>query len=402
VLNRWSLFAGAVIVCVAAGTSAQEAKSEDTRTQYPPFMANSYFTLDVGRIGYVFSGDQLEPGFKAASIDVPGLAVRVDLFGHHFTKQLSVQATYMRPAQFVAYHNVNGSEATRQVLTAYAGLTLVWEVPLNARVSAYGEGGGGVTSRSGFEIDGTTALQSAHYAAGLLGAGLAYHATPNIDFMFGATYSPGRKSLIQPSTRLYMSGIRYHMRPLPAAKVEDNRRAGFAFPTNVVRLGYTTNLLTYGVNNFFSRKVPIFWGGNVETRRGFTIDYQRNVFHTKKVFAFDLGMSGSIWKSNVNREGFLTGSVYPHFRLFLVRHEEADVYFSYSLAGPTFISETVLDGHDTGDRFTFQDFMGVGAFFGKTRRMNAELGIKHFSNGNIFTSNASIKIPLTLTLGLAF
>ena len=55
---------------------------------------------------------------------------------------------------------------------------------------------------------------------------------------------------------------------LIAATVEDNRRAGFLFPANVVRLGYTTNALTYGPNNFFSRKVPIFWGGNVETRRG--------------------------------------------------------------------------------------------------------------------------------------
>ena len=401
-LNRWSLFTGALFVCVSAGASAQEAKSEDTRTQYPAFMANSYFTFDVGRIGYVFSGDQLEPGFKAASVDVPGLAVRVDLFGHHFTKHLSVQATYMRPAQFVAYHNVNGGEATRQVLTAYAGLTLVWEVALNARVSAYGEAGGGVTSRSGFEIDGKTALQSAHYAAGLLGAGLAYHAKPNIDVIFGATYSPGRKSLIQPSTRLYMSGIRYHMRPLPAATVEDNRRAGFAFPTSVVRLGYTTNLLTYGLNTFFSRKVPIFWNGNVETRRGFTLDYERNVFHTRKVFAFDLGASASYWTSNGNREIFRTLSVYPLFRFFVARIQPADVYFGYSLAGPTFISRTMIDAQDTGERFTFQDFMGVGAFFGKTRRMNAELGIKHFSNGNIFTRNASIKVPLTLTLGLAF
>ena len=231
-------------MCVATCASAQEAAPEDTRTQYPPFLANSYFTLDVGRIGYVFSGDQLEPGFRAASVDVPGLAVRVDLFGHHFTKHLSVQATYMRPARFVAYHNVNGNPATHQVSTAYAGLTLVWEMPLNARLSAYGEAGGGITSRSGFEIDGTTALQSAHYAAGLLGAGLAYHATRNADVIFGATYSPGRKSLSQPSTRLYTTGLRIHMRPLPAATVEENRRAGFTFPRSVVRLGYTTNLLT--------------------------------------------------------------------------------------------------------------------------------------------------------------
>ena len=217
--------------------SAQEAGPEDTRTQYPPFLANSYFTLDVGRIGYVFSGDQLEPGFRAASVDVPGLAVRVDLFGHHFTKNLSVQATYMRPARFVAYHNINGNPATKQVLTAYAGLTLVWEMPLNARLSVYGEAGGGVTSRSGFEIDGATALQSAHYAAGLLGAGLAYHATRSADIVFGATYSPGRKSLSQPSTRLYTTGLRIHMRPLPEATVEDNRRAGFTFPRSVARLG---------------------------------------------------------------------------------------------------------------------------------------------------------------------
>jgi hypothetical protein len=402
VMRLWSVFTGALIVCVATCASAQEVIPEDTRTQYPNFLTNSYFTLEVGRIGYVFSGDQLEPGFRAESIDVPGLAVRVDLFGYHVLKHLSAQITYIRPARYVAYRSINGDAATSQVSTAYAGLTLVGDVPLNSRVSGYVEGGLGITSRSGIEINGATALHSAHYAAGLVGAGLAYHATPTIDLIFGATYSPGRKSLSQPSTRLYQSGIRYIMRALPAATVEENRRAGFAFPENVVRLGYTSNVLSYGVNNFFSRTVPIFWGGNVETRQGFTLDYQHNVFHTKKKFAFDVGASTSYWKSDGNGDHFGTLSVYPLFRFFLARTEPADVYFSYSLAGPTLMSDTVIDGRDTGEHFTFQDFMGVGMFFGKARRMNAELGIKHYSNGNIFTQNASIKIPLTLTLGLVF
>jgi opacity protein-like surface antigen len=401
-MRRWSGLTGGLIVCVAACASAQQAPPEDTRTQYPAFLTNSYFTFDVGSIGYLFSGRQLEPGFQVESVDVPRLAVRVDLFGHHFTKSLSAQVTYMRPVRFVAYHNVNGQAATQRISTAYAGVTVVWEVPVNARVSAYGEGGVGVTSRSGFEIDGATALQRAHYAAGLLGAGVAYHATPNTDVILGATYSPGRKSFSQPSARLFTTGIRYHMRPLPAAKVEENRQAGFVFPVHVVRLGYTTNLLTYGVNTFFSRKVPIFWGGNVETRRGFTLDYERNLFHTKKRFAFDVGASASYWNSNGNREVFRTLSAYPLFRFFLARTRPADLYFSYSLAAPTFVSRAVIDGSETGERFTFQDFMGVGGFFGKKRHMNAEIGIKHYSNGNIFTTNASIKIPLTLTLGLAF
>ena len=389
-------------MCVATCASAQEPDPEDSRTQYPPFLANSYFAIDVGRIGYLFSAQQLEPGFQAESVDVPRLAVRFDLFGHRFTKNLSAQVTYMRPARYVAYHNINGDHDTNQVSTAYAGLTLVLDFALNDRVSAYGEGGLGITSRSGIDLNGAKALQSAHYAAGLLGAGLAYHATPNIDVMFGATYSPGRKSFNQPSTRLFTSGIRYHMRPIAAEKVEAARLAGFNFPKSVVRLGYTTNLLTYGLNNFFSETIPIFWGGNVETRRGFTLDYQRNFFHTRKRFAFDLGASASYWTSNEKREIFRTVSVYPLFRFFLARIEPADVYFSYSLAGPTFLSRTVIDGLETGERFTFQDFMGIGAFFGKSRRLNAELGIKHYSNGNIFTKNASIKIPLTLSLGLVF
>jgi hypothetical protein len=402
-LIRRVVFTGALVVCLATSASAQQETSDDTRTQYPAFLTNSYFAINVGRMGNLFSGDQLQPGFQAGSVDIPRLAVRVDLLGHHFSEHVAAQITYMRPARFVTYHDLNGDAASSyQVSTAFAGLTLVGDVPLTARVSAYGEGGLGITSRSGVMIKTTTVVESAHYAAGLLGAGLAYHATPNTDLTLGATYSPGRKSFSQPSTRLFTAGIRYQMRPLPDATVEANRLAGYEFPENIVRLGYTTNLPGYGVNDFFSGPVPIFWGGNVETMSGYTLDYERNVFHTRKWFAFDLGASASYWTSNANQEIFRTLSVYPLFRFFLARTQPADLYFGYSLAGPTFLTRTVIDGRDTGERFTFQDFIGVGAFFGRTRRLNAEIGIKHYSNGNIFTTNASIKIPLTLTLGLTF
>jgi hypothetical protein len=220
--------------------------------------------------------------------------------------------------------------------------------------------------------------------------------------MFSATYSPGRQSFHQPSTRLFTTGIRYEMRPLPEATVEANRDAGYFFPANVARLGYTTNLLAYGVNGLFTEIVPIFWGGNVQARRGFTVDYQRNLFHNRRRFAFDIGGSASYWKSNTNYELFRTLSVYPLLRFFLARQPSADVYFAYSVAGPTYLSRTVIDGRETGEHFTFQDFLGVGAFLGKSRRFNAELGIKHYSNGNIFTRNASIKVPLTLTFGITF
>jgi hypothetical protein len=192
------------------------------------------------------------------------------------------------------------------------------------------------------------------------------------------------------------------MRAIEPATVKENRDAGFFFPTNVVRAGITTNLLSYGVNDVFSKWIVIFWGGHVETKQGLSIEYERNVFHTKKRFAFDLGGSASIWESNELGQKFHTLSAYPLARFFITRSDSADTYFAYSIAGPTYISEYIIDGLNTGAHFTFQDMMAFGAFLGSSRRINAEIGIKHYSNGNLATSNAGIKIPLTFKIGLVF
>ncbi len=401
-MRRRSAFTGMLMLCLASCASAQDAPAEDTRTQYPAFMRDSYVSLRVGYIGYLFTATQLEPGFEAASIERPRPAVRLDFFGHHFTRNLSAQVTYMRPAQFVEYNDINGKNGNHPVSNAYAGLTFSWAQPLTPALDWYLEGGYGITSRSGIVIDGQTALQPAHYGSALVGGGLTYHWSPTVDVMLGATYSPGRQGFNQPSTRMYTTGVRYNMRPIERSTVIANREAGHLFPTNIVRVGYSTNLLGYGVNDLFSKWVVIFWGGHVDTRQGGSIEYERNVFHTRKLFAFDLGASASIWQTDGRGDTFRTLSAYPLARFFLLRNDTMDAYFSYSIAGPTFISEYQLDDLNTGAKFTFQDMMGVGAFLGKSRRLNAEVSIKHFSNGNLATSNAGIKIPLTFKIGLVF
>ena len=412
-------FLVAALVCTASGARAQEAEAPaqdghaaavhatdqppvDGRTHYPKFMENSFFTFSVGFIGYRFNQRQLEPGFQAESVEKPKLGVRVDLFGHHFNKYLSAQAVYMRPAWFIQYRNINGSQATQQVSNAYAGMTLALTAPITSRISMYGEGGGGITSRSGAVIDGQVALPGAHYTSGMLGAGLDIQASRTLDLMLSATYVPGREAFLQPSTRMFTAGLRYHMRTDPDAAARESRGSDYVFPENMVRVGFTTNVFSYAMNDLFSRKIPIFWGGRVEARRGLTFDYQRNVFHTRKVFAFDLGASTSVWGSDGNGDTFATISGYPMFRFFFVRSRTGDLYFNYSVAGPTFISRSVIDNQDTGARFTFQDFMGIGMLLGRDHRFNAEIGIKHYSNGNLFTTNASVKVPLTLSIGYTF
>ena len=69
------------------------------------------------------------------------------------------------------------------------------------------------------------------------------------------------------------------------------------------------------------------------------------------------------------------------------------------MAGPTFISKTKVDNVPLGRKFTFHDFMGIGVFAGKEKRVLGGIRIAHYSNGNLFPQNDGVKIPLTFNLG---
>jgi hypothetical protein len=392
----------ALVVGLATISSAQDGPAaEDTRTQYPAFLANSYVSVNVGFIGYDFTQQLLQPGFQATSIDVPHVAARVALFGHEFNRYLSIQGTYMRPVQYVAYTGISPDGSTHKVWAHFGGVTAKSQLPITPRVSLYGEGGLGITSRHGFAIGSQTVVRDLAYAAPLVGGGLEYHASPTWDLVGGVLYSPGRSADQQPHTILASAGFRYTMRPLPPERVAANREGGYIFPANVVQLEYSTGY-GYGVNTFVSRRIPVFWGGNVKVDRGIAVHYDRNVYHTRKVFALDIGTSASYWRSRDDRDTFGTLSLYPLLRFTFLRTRPADLYAVYSLAGPTYISRIAIDGLDTGRHFTFQDFMGLGVFVGRARNISLGVKINHYSNGNIFTENAGVKIPITFGLGYAF
>jgi hypothetical protein len=387
----------AAILCRPPLSAAQD----DARAQYPALLRNSYFSVNVGFVDYAFSDRQLEPGFRAASIRVPHVAARVAVFGHEFGRYLSLQATYMRPVQFVAYTNVNGDGAGHNVWAAYGGVTLKSVLPVTTRASMYAEGGLGITSRHGFGDGASPIVRDAHYASALLGAGMEYRVSPTWDLTTGATYSPSSARQNEPGTLLLSGGFRYTMRALTPEQVRANSRPDVVFPANVVEIEYSTGS-GYAVNTFVSKTVPVFWNGDVKVDRGLALHYDRNVFHTGRVFALDLGTSASTWRSRSNHDRFFTLSVFPLLRFTLLRRKPADVFAAYSLAGPTYISKSIVDGQDTGSRFTFQDFLEAGAFVGVHRRTKVTVKINHYSNGNLLTQNAGLKIPLTFGVGWTF
>lgn len=373
------------------------------RAQYPDLLENAYFEANVGYIHYPFTLKNLEPGFQGDRVIIPRPAVRLVLFGYRFNKYLSGQITYMRPVNWVQFENINGNQQRHSVWMNIGGISLKSQYPLLKRLSIYGEAGFALITRNGFEIDGRPVVRNATFGNALLGSGLRFHLNEKWMLNAGITYSPRNSHAGQPHSSFISTGFTYQMKRLPDETARLNATNGFHYPKQLLQIGYVTNALGYGVNHFFADgKIPIFWGGVSAIKSGLAIHYQRNYFHTRKVFSFDLGASLSYYRSNLNDEDIITASVYPLLRFTALRTRSFDLFFNYSVAGPAFISRTRIDSIQNGRRFTFQDFMGMGIFSGKDRRFNAELRIAHYSNGNIFSQNEGVKIPLTIHAGITF
>ena len=374
--------------------------AQDTRTQYPVGLKNAYFGVNIGYINYPFSMAQLEPGFTADGVSVPHTAVRIVLYGCPINKYLSARITYMRPVNWVQYKNVNGDRQNHSVWMNIAGLTLQGRLPLSKHFSVTGEAGLSVITRNGFEINNVPVVKNANYGTGFFGGALQYHLNPKWDLQLSAVWSPEHAKTRQPHTLFAAAGFQYNLRPLAKETVERNAKSGYAFPRQMLMASYSSNLLGYGVNDAVSKgPVPIFWGGDAHVEQGFSLSYQRNIFHTRKVFALDWGIHTGIWKSRDQQETFFTLSLNPVFRFNAIRGKKTDCFLEYAVAGPSFISKTKVDQVPLGRKFTFHDFMGIGLLTGKDKKLLAGLRIAHYSNGNLFPQNDGVKVPLTLNLG---
>ena len=374
--------------------SAQEPTAD-----YPPVLQNSFFGVSAGSINYNFSPIQLEPGNTVEAIKVPHTAVRITLYGKQLAKHLAAQVTYMRPVSWVQYKNINGQTNTRNVWMNVAGLTVTGRLPLTQKFSLSAEAGLGIITRKGFSIDNKPVINDANYAALLAGAAVQYKLNKKWDLHINMVLSPENKKVKQPQTLFLGAGFHYHLRASSIRMSKSVFNSPYEYPKQFLVAGITTNALGYEVNNAVSKgPVPVFWGGEVHIKQGFSISYQRNIFHTRKVFAIDWGAGFGHWISRDNKESFFTLSVFPVLRFTAVRTKPADLFFEYAVAGPTYISRPVIDNKETGRKFTFYDFMGMGVFTGKKRNVGINIRIAHFSNGNLFPRNDGIKIPLTFSL----
>lgn len=377
------------------------AQNNVDQTPFP--LKKAWFGVDAGSLNYPFSNNNLPTGFSAQRVSIPHTAVRLTLLGYHFSKNFSARITYMRPVQWVLYKNINGDQSKHSVWMNIGGLTVKQNISVTKKLSLYAETGLALITRHGFDINNSPVVTDANYSTLSFGGGLEYHLNSKWDLNVYSGFCPGKGKIMQPHTVFLGTGFNYNINPSTEESRRNNAESKMGFPGQLLQVSVTTNKFGYGVNHFFAEgKVPVFWGGLARVEQGVSINYIRNVFHTKKTFSLNIGTSIGHWESNASDQSFYALSIYPLMRFNVVRSKLCDYYFFYSVAGPSYLSKKVIDGYDTGKHFTFRDYMGIGGFIGANKLLNAEISIGHFSNGNLYPNNAAVKIPLNFSVGYSF
>lgn len=387
-------------------------EKEIPKTQPSPFLANFYYSLNFGGIFYPFSNDNLIEGYKTDSFSRNYFSGKLG-FGYKFTDNLALQFGTIRPAAWFQYDNVNNIGAKRSVWINAWYLTLKKNIKLNKKLSLFAEAGAANLTRVGFSINDKIIYPDAHFGTLIYGFGFNYKLNERWRLNLNSTFIPERPSENQPSISQVTFGFDYHIQKLPEALAESYEKdTRYFFPKNILQVSYGNSGIGFGVNRFFGMSlkvgnfesfgIPVFWVGAVKAAQSFSITYQRLGFRSQKLFSLDWGVSATYFTTEATNQKVFAFSIFPTMRFYILRKKRFDMYTNYSIIGPTYLTKANIDNLKTGPKTTFQDTMGLGIFFGKKRTYNAELRIMHYSNGNIFTENSGVAVPIQFTFGKTF
>jgi len=403
--NKFVLF---LLVLISFNFFSQE--KEKQKTKFTKFLSKSYYSLNFGGIFYPFSNDNLIDGYATESFSRNWFSGRL-LLGHKLIDNFSIQFGTMRPASWFKYDNVNNIGYEKSVWINAWSLSLKKDFNFNKKTSFYAEIGVANLTRFGFSINDKIIYDDAHYASLIYGLGLQYWLSDKWRLSANGTFLPSSAKHNQPSISQISAGFEYHLQQVDDKIAKEYAENEYFFPNNIFQISYGTGEIGFGFNQFFGMSlpvgnfesfgIPVFWVGEVKAQHAVSVTYQRLIYRSEKIFSLDWGLSATYFQSRAKTDVFAF-SIFPVLRFYLLRNKSFDLYSNYSIIGPAYISKADIDGIKSGPNTTFQDTMGFGLFFGKERKYNFELRIMHYSNGNIFTRNAGVAIPIQFTFGKTF
>ena len=388
------------LLYAAVGFASENHYPPDKRAQLPAALNNSYLGFGAGYTSIPYSNSDLVNGYQANHFDNPAVGLNIYI-GHYFNPYLGAEIGLMRPIEWAYAYGVQTPADKHSIWISLFDIALRPTLPITKRFSLYALSGLGIISRHGFNIDTSTAIASNTLYTFFTGGGFNYALTDHWFWNVGVEYALAKRNQQQPGITYAYTGFSYLLKKLNLPKAYDTH---YLFPVNNIQLGvFSTKIFNPDVNKYFTvGYLPIFWTGDVNTRNGGWLMYTRNFFHTHKMFSLDVGASISSYHSRVNNTPFQAFSIFPEMKLWLIRSLSCDFYFLYAIAGPTYLTRSVIDNIDVGGRFTFQDLLGVGFYLGKAKNFNLGFTLGHYSNGNLLPNNPGIQVPMVISMGYSF
>ncbi len=174
------------------------------------------------------------------------------------------------------------------------------------------------------------------------------------------------------------------------------KHSEYFFPKNEVSISfYDKDFFTFNVPRPPS---PIFWHASTEADAGAMGAFEHVIFHTKKWFSINAGLSFAHW--SMPNDGIEALSAFLAFKLWVPISPCFRPYVYYSVAGPTMLSQKTFGHANFAENFVFQDLLGVGVQMGRHHAADIALLLVHYSNGDIFYKNSGIDVPVILKLGI--
>lgn len=391
------------IATFAANSATSEPKAptlntKDPRTKMPAIFADSWIGLSIGYKKTNFSNSDFPPLYAPQSFKDGITALRATI-GHYFSPYFAISLNLLRGAHSNKLYYPDAVYSVPESLFAF---TLRPTLPLNDELALFGEAGVGFISRRGYQRDDVQAISNADIFSPVLGAGLYINLPDNLFLDLEAEYTPKNPSHKQPSILYLGMGVNYLLKDTHSQQEHSDQ---YWFPVHTLQLDYVNGNIFYAdAAKYFTtpRSIPVFFDGSIKINKGIALMYQNTFFHTYKNFSIEWGWSLSEWESRMLKQKFYTISLFPEIKVWIVRLPSFDFYFTYSLAGPTYISKVYIDHLNSGSNFTFQDFLGFGAFLGHSKRVALNVKIVHYSNGNSLPNNPGVCVPVMAGLVVSF
>ena len=113
-----------------------------------------------------------------------------------------------------------------------------------------------------------------------------------------------------------------------------------------------------------------------------------------------LGYSYLWTDADINRDSHVI-SLLPAYRYYFRSSKRIQLYVHLA-AGPSVMSSKNLGYQEHGSVFIFNDFIGLGARFGRRQQWEITCTWRHLSNADFFKPNHGYDVPYSISLGYIF